>query len=312
MNPTTPLPSTPLVSAEDYIKDNFEPSDRIAVLVLSRERRETVQRLITATKAGSAAFQAWLRRRNQSADVYLGMNPLKAQASGRTKQDIACIRHLYLDLDDDGPEALRRIMDSRFVPVPNYVLTTSPERHQVVWKVDAIALDQAESLQRAMVWEFGADPAATDAARVLRLPGFANKKYQRDFPVTAERHSRAIYHLPDFQLSHDLPIPRRYQPGQSQKPAVHRQALSQSEHDWAYAKRALARGDHPEDVIRRIAAYRSQDKHDPTFYARLTVSKAQASLMDSKSHSNAGKHFSFETAASRLESDDANDPPCQS
>ncbi len=51
---------------------------------------------------------------------------------------------------------------------------------------------------------------------------------------------------------------------------------SQSEHDWAYAKRALARGDDPEVVIQRIADYRAEDKADPTYYARHTVTKAQA------------------------------------
>jgi hypothetical protein len=54
--------------------------------------------------------------------------------------------------------------------------------------------------------------------------------------------------------------------------------LSQSEHDWAYAKRALARGDDPEEVIQRIADYRSDDKGDPNYYARHTVAKAQAQL----------------------------------
>ena len=53
---------------------------------------------------------------------------------------------------------------------------------------------------------------------------------------------------------------------------------SQSEHDWAYAKRALARGDDPEVVIQRIADYRSEDKDDPNYYARNTVTKAQAVL----------------------------------
>jgi hypothetical protein len=52
---------------------------------------------------------------------------------------------------------------------------------------------------------------------------------------------------------------------------------SQSEADWAYAKRALARGDDPEVVIQRIADYRSQDKGDPLYYARHTVSKARQS-----------------------------------
>ena len=53
---------------------------------------------------------------------------------------------------------------------------------------------------------------------------------------------------------------------------------SQSEADWAYARRALARGDDPEEVIRRIADYRADDKHNPLYYARLTVVKAQLSL----------------------------------
>jgi hypothetical protein len=55
-----------------------------------------------------------------------------------------------------------------------------------------------------------------------------------------------------------------------------RSNLSQSEHDWAFAKRAPARGDDPEAVIRQIARYRNSDKSDPEGYARLTVTKAQA------------------------------------
>jgi hypothetical protein len=54
--------------------------------------------------------------------------------------------------------------------------------------------------------------------------------------------------------------------------------LSQSEHDWAFAKRALARGEAPEDVIRQIADYRAADKHDPVDYARRTVTKAESEL----------------------------------
>jgi hypothetical protein len=49
--------------------------------------------------------------------------------------------------------------------------------------------------------------------------------------------------------------------------------ISQSERDWAYAKRALARGEDPEAVIQTIATFRS-DKPDPQYYARLTVTKA--------------------------------------
>ena len=53
--------------------------------------------------------------------------------------------------------------------------------------------------------------------------------------------------------------------------------LSQSEWDWAYAKRALARGDTRETVVSKIAAYRP-DKPRPRYYAEYTVEKAAQSL----------------------------------
>ncbi len=48
---------------------------------------------------------------------------------------------------------------------------------------------------------------------------------------------------------------------------------SQSEHDWAFARRALARGEPLEQIIRRIAQYRAGFKSNPLYYARYTVMK---------------------------------------
>ncbi|HTS05709.1 MAG TPA: hypothetical protein VMP68_09005, partial [Candidatus Eisenbacteria bacterium] len=65
--------SSPL-SAPEYILDNFDVSDRVAVLVLNRNSRETIQRITTAKKAASPEFQAWLRFKNANgSDIYLGM-----------------------------------------------------------------------------------------------------------------------------------------------------------------------------------------------------------------------------------------------
>ena len=267
-------------AASEYISDNFKPSDRIAVLVLNRNRGETTQRITTAQKAASPEFQAWLRYKNANgADIYVGMNPLKQEASTRTKDDIETIRHLYLDLDHGGSAAIEGIKNSDLVPQPNYVLNTSPDKFQVVWKVEGIVPEEAEALQRAMVREFAGDPAATDATRVLRLPGFANKKYDQDFRVSARAESMQTYHVQDFKLpidSHDAP--RHHNEEIASRDRASGTALSQSEHDWAYAKRALARGDDPDLVTRRIADYRSDDKPDSNYYARHTVIKAQAEL----------------------------------
>jgi len=65
-------------SASEYILDNFDAADRIAILVLNRDFGETVQRITSAQKAASPEFQAWLRYKNANgSDIYMGMNPLK-------------------------------------------------------------------------------------------------------------------------------------------------------------------------------------------------------------------------------------------
>jgi hypothetical protein len=273
--------SAPLVpSASEYILDNFAPTDRIAMLVLNRDFSETIQRITSAEKAASPEFQAWLRYKNANgSDIYIGMNPLKKDASTRTKEDIESIRHVYLDLDHGAQEALGVVENSSVVPKPNYVLNTSSEKHQVVWKVEGMNLEDAEALLHAMAREFGGDHAATDATRVLRVPGFANKKYDTNVPVEARRESAETYHLRDFQLhSGSQESPRQNYNHRYARNSSPRNNLSQSEHDWAFAKRALARGDNPEAVIRQIAQYRNSDKSDPEGYARLTVTKAQAEL----------------------------------
>ena len=273
-------PTHAISSASEYILDNFKSTDRIAVLVLNRHLRETTQRITTAQKASSPEFQAWLRYKNANgADIYIGMNALQHHASTRTKDDIENISHVYLDLDHGGTASIEALENSELVPRPNYVLNTSPEKFQVVWKVEGMTAEEAEALNQAMVREFDGDPAATDSTRVLRLPGFANKKYEPDFYVQARAESTQTYHLRDFKLPIDSQdAPRHHQEEVGRKESASGSALSQSEHDWAYAKRALARGDDPEEVIRRITDYRATDKHDPAYYARHTVMKAQTQL----------------------------------
>jgi len=273
-------------SASEYILDSFDSADRIAMLVLNRDFGETIQRITSAQKAASPEFQAWLRYKNANgSDIYMGMNPLKKHTSTRTKEDIESIRHVYLDLDQGGSEALEAVENSSAVPKPNYVLNSSPEKHQVVWRVEGMNLEEAEGLLHAMARELGGDPAATDATRVLRVPGFANKKYETGFYVQARRASTETYHLRDFKLHIDSQDSLRHDyDNRAKRDPSPPSSPSQSEHDWAFAKRALARGDKSEEVIQQIALHRAHDKSDPQYYARLTVQKAQAEIERNQQH----------------------------
>ena len=122
-------------------------------------------------------------------------------------------------------------------------------------------------------------PLPREHGRDSRVPGFLNRKYDTEFWVNAEKHTDRVYRLHDFRLRTD-PIQSDFRPRHhSQAPASSEsRTLSQSEHDWAYAKRALTRGDDPEEIIRRIADYRADEKHNPEYYARHTVEKARAAL----------------------------------
>ncbi len=268
------------LTASQYVLELFEPSDNVAVLVRNRATGKAVQRIAKAETVASPEFESWLANQNAcGSDVFVGMNPIKDGVYGRTKENIKGIRHVYLDLDRNGDESLEAIRNSLEVPAPNFVLDTSPGKHQVVWKVPGVTQEAAESLLHSLANQFGGDPAATDSTRVLRLPGFANRKLPEEFIVQARQETDAVYTLRDFTIHEDSPeTPRHLSDDQERPRTVPSDHKSQSEHDWAYAKRALTRGDDPEVVIRRIADYRSEDKDDPNYYARHTVTKAQAQL----------------------------------
>ena len=269
------------LSAPEYVLALHEPNDRVAVLIRNRGREQTMQRILPAEAIASPPFQAWLKEQNEAgADIFIGMNPLKSGIPNRTKENVREIRHVYLDLDEDAGASLHAVRTSGDVPSPNFVLDTSPGKHQVVWRVEGLDQEQAQSLLRSLANQFGGDPAATDVSRVLRLPGFTNRKYNEQFVIRVHHELDQVYHLGDFRVQEDSPDAPRHLADAHEPtrrlPSGHR---SQSEADWAYAKRALARGDAPEDVMRRIADYRADDKADPAYYARLTVIKAQRALV---------------------------------
>jgi RepB DNA-primase from phage plasmid len=266
----------------EYIRANFLPSDRVAVLVRNRKRGETIQRISTVDKITAPSFQDWMQYKNakDGSDVYVGMNALKPQTHTRTKEDILVIRHLYVDLDQDGSTSVAAIEKSNLVPPPSYVLNTSPDKYQVIWKVEDIEPGQAEALQHAMARRFDGDQAATDSARVLRIPGLMNKKYEPDFLVTIHSRTDRCYRLRDFKMRTDTVDSDYRQPRGFTRKAQNSEPrpLSQSERDWAYVKSSLASGADPEELIAQLARSRAADKSDPRYYARLTVTKALADL----------------------------------
>lgn len=266
-----------ILTPDEYIKANYENSDRLAAVVLNRQQGETIQRIATAEAIASPRFQAWLRHKNaHGSDIYISQNALNEDADGRTKADVKTIRHVYLDLDRDGDQALAKIEASSNVSKPNFVINTSPRKYQVIWKVEGMNQAESENLMRAMVRELGGDPAATDSTRVLRLPGFYNKKYEPGHRIEARQISSETYRSADFKISLEVSQIASESPVQASKAergAGHQR--TPSEHDWAWVMRKLEHGEPLDKLIQKVADYRD-DKPNPQYYALLTVTRAYA------------------------------------
>jgi hypothetical protein len=259
-----------------FIRENFRPEDRLAIVLLNKRTDTVLQRLASAEKISAPDFQSWLARENaRRFEVYISMNALAPNARGRTKKDVAAIRHVYLDFDENGTAAVERLLKRPDLPKPNYLVNSSPDKWQVIWQVEGFGKEEAEELQRGLSRDCGADPAATDCARVLRIPGFHNHKYGKPHLVRAESLISEIYRPEHFPK---IAGEDRFARAAGRPPSHRTGGITQSERDSAYAKRALARGESPALIVAAIASYRRFDKPNPQYYAELTVAKAAQAL----------------------------------
>lgn len=259
-------------TAAQFLKRHFQPNDRLAFVLVNRRSDAVIQRLTEARQGSSPEFQHWLREHNrQRFEIYFSPNTLEASARGRTKSDIAEVRHIYLDFDENGTANLNRLLTRDDIPKPNFVVSSSPDHWQAFWAVQEFAKEQAEALMRHLVRELGADPAATDVSRVMRLPGFYNQKYSHRHYVSVQEMSAEVHTPQRFPVP---PSDERTGRVMGASHVLHDGRLSQSELDYAYAKRALYRGDTPENIVAAIARYREGEKSDVWAYAERTVRKA--------------------------------------
>jgi putative DNA primase/helicase len=142
-------------------------------------------------------------------DVYVGV-ATRASSRGGTSQDCRELYALFADLDfKDSSEAdVRQRLDA--FPHPPSAIVFSGGGLQAFWLLAAplsIADHGAKSIQtmlRRLATALGGDLNATDAARVLRLPGTLNHKYDPPRDVRLESFRPDLRYDLDMLLA-DLP-----------------------------------------------------------------------------------------------------------
>jgi hypothetical protein len=259
-------------TAKDFLTRCFAPGETIALLLRRDNGERPAQRIVRLEQVLTPRYLGWLAHENGTgANIYVAANPLRAGSRRRTKESIAEVRHLYIDIDFDGEARIAALRASDDVPVPTAILSTSPNKYQVLWRVEGFDFEHQETTLKQLAIAFGGDPACTDCNRVLRIPGFLNRKYSPARPVAVEYLCDSVSNPGDFHLDNAmLPlggIARPMQPGKH----------THSEQDWAWVLDELAHGKDAAKLTHTLASRRA-DKPNPLYYAQRTVDMASARL----------------------------------
>jgi hypothetical protein len=254
----------------------FAPGEFIALL-LRRENPVTgIQRVVLLERAVAPRCRGWFAHQNAAgANIYVSANPLRSGTRKRAKESVASVRHLYLEIDSDGEAKLAALKNSDRVPKPTPIISTSPNKYQVLWQVDGFGFVRQESTLKLLALAFGCDPARTDCNRSVRVPGCLNLKHDPADLIAIQYPDDDTSKANDFRL--DIPatngrISRPHIP-----PREHPCRQSSSVLDWARVLHELAGGKDPIRLTWELGS-RGSDNPSPLYYAQRTVDVASARL----------------------------------
>jgi hypothetical protein len=164
-----------------YMSEIFEHGDTVLIHVndLKGRQFDHTELLQNILKPDTATSCVDLQKDGHN--IYLTMNPVDPVAKNRQKQNIAAIRTVYIDVDENGSESIELVRQSVAfgeIPPPHFIVSSSPNKFYVIWRVEGFTVELQEGLNRALQQKFGGDKQAIDASRVLRLPGTKNLKYE--------------------------------------------------------------------------------------------------------------------------------------
>lgn len=114
-------------------------------------------------------------KNSAGAAVYVTVNECVGM---RCKENITRVRGVHADFDGASPDVLAAVR-AKLTPTIE-VQSSAPTNRHFYWLLkdgEELDVEAAEAIHRHLV-ELGADKAAIDVSRQLRLPGFRHMKYQ--------------------------------------------------------------------------------------------------------------------------------------
>src|ERR1700722_12796390 len=143
---------------KDFLTRCFAPGETIALLLRRDNGERPTQRIVRLEQVLTPRYLGWLTHENgMGANVYVAANPLRSGSRRRTKESIASVRHLYLDIDCDGDARVVALRASDVAPEPTAILSTSRGKYQVLWRVEGFDFERQEETLKHLALAFGGD-----------------------------------------------------------------------------------------------------------------------------------------------------------
>src|SRR6266849_9027493 len=110
---------------QNFLRALYAPSDVVAFAFIDHQGR-VEHAFVQESSAETNDYFDKLTLLNKTFSIFAGMNPFKpelvGQTRGRTKENVAVVKRVYVDIDENGAQAVENIMKSDNVPQPTVVL----------------------------------------------------------------------------------------------------------------------------------------------------------------------------------------------
>ena len=144
------------------------------------------------------------------ADAFFGVLP-RTRKRGRAEDTVSHTSVLWLDLDAKqyGDSKARALSALNRLPIhPSIVVDSGHGYHAYFLLRKPVLFARAQKVMKALVETSGADPKATDAPRILRVPGTHNWKDGEPIPVRLLYFDPSRRHyISDFDTQTEAEVP---------------------------------------------------------------------------------------------------------
>ncbi len=151
-------------TAKDFLARCFARARPLLSCFARRVRRRLSSVSSRWSKRSRPRYLGWLARENHhGANVYVSANPLRTGSRKRGPKSLSLPFGMCTSTSTTTAKpASLRCGIRMLVPSASAILSTSPGKYQVFWRVEGFDFEQQELILKRLAIAFGGDPACTD------------------------------------------------------------------------------------------------------------------------------------------------------